>query len=284
MAATCFSATGILLIVKGGVAVNSYGAAFPARTGLRLKPGDTVKGLGGTVSILLSDGSMHKVNKGSSFTLPVEEEEGSRKIFALRLMDAIRETAHMGSGAIVDQTAREKKEIILINPYNSFITRDKPGFEWEGMEAMEDIEIFVKCPYPAYKYTFQSEPGKNKALLPKDAPALLPGVRYYWKVKGFETRAKQTCTSKLCWFAIPGKEKADNIREDMKKIAQMGGLDEDNKEILKATLFISYGLYHSAAKILKKALQKFPEDQGLKELLLGLYIRMKNFEEAKKLI
>ncbi|MDY7035872.1 MAG: tetratricopeptide repeat protein [Thermodesulfobacteriota bacterium] len=284
MAATCYSANGVLLLVKGGVAINSYGIPFPAGTGLRLKPGDTVKGLGGTASILLSDGSIHKVNKGSSFTLPVKEEEGPMKILALRLMDAMRETAHMGSGGIVDQTTREKRELILINPHNSFIAGNQPGFEWEGVEAMEDIEIFVKCPYPAYKYAFQSEPGKNKATLPKEAPRLLPDVKYYWKVKGLETRLKQSYTSKLCWFAIPGKEKVDKIREDKKKIDQMGGLDIDDKEVLKATLFISYSLYHSAERIMKKVLQKFPEDQGLKRLLLGLYIRMKKFDEAKKLI
>ena len=53
-----FSATGVLLSVKGKVSVTSADKTVPAKAGLRLSPGALVKSLGGTTSILLADGNL----------------------------------------------------------------------------------------------------------------------------------------------------------------------------------------------------------------------------------
>ena len=293
MASTCFAATGVLLLVKGKVTVNSLGLTYPASTGLRLKPGDIVGSLGGTASILLSDGRIDMVDKESSFTVPKEKIEDSEDEMIIRLMDTIRATAHRGKELTIEESVeeeeekgaeeKEKKEIRLIYPYNSFITLNKLRFEWEGMKGVEDIYIFLKSPSPVYKYSFKAQSGKNRALLPKDARPLLPGIRYYWKVRGFEIKESESYASRLCWFTILGPEKADALNAEIKKINEMGDLDKNNKEFLKANLLISYGLYHNAANILKKSRQQFPEDVGMKELLIGLFLKMKKFEEAEKL-
>lgn len=280
----CFSSTGVLLMVKGKVTISSHGTRSPAKTGLRLKPGDTVNSLGGTASILLSDGRMRMVNEGSSFTVPKEKTEGSPDMLITRLMDTIRETAHRGRGPTIKGMVRGEKEILLIYPYNSFIALDELRFEWEDIGGVEDIEVFLKSPSPVYKYSFKKKIDGNKALLPKDAPALMPGVRYYWKVKGFEKTESEPYISKLRWFAILGPEETDKLKAEMKKIDEIGDLDENNRELLKANLFISYGLYHRAVSILRKSHQQFPEDKGIKELLIGLFLKMKNFAEAEKLI
>lgn len=282
LAAPCFSATGVLLMVKGKVTVKSHGATSPAKTGLRLKPGDRVSSLGGTASILLSDGKMLLVKEGSSFTLPSENAEGSQDALVARLMDTIRETTHRGRGPTIKGMVRGEKEIALIYPFNSFITSDELHFEWDGIDGLEDITVFLKSPSPAYKYAFKVDPGENKVSLPKEAPPLLPDVRYYWKVKGFGKAQMEPYSSKLCWFSILAQDKTDTMKAEMKRIEKMGDLDDYIRDFLKANLFISYGLYHRAASILKRRLQQSPEDRGMKELLTGLFIKMKNFEEAGK--
>jgi len=278
----CFSSNGVLLMVKGKVTIDSRSDTYPAKTGLRLKPGVTVKSLGGTASILLSDGRMCLLKKGSSFTVPLDKKEGSQDLLVSRLMDTIKETAHSGRGPTIKGMVRGEKEIVLIYPFNSFIILDELRFEWKGMGGIEEIEVFLKSPSPAYRYSFKTAPGENRASLPKDALPLLPDTRYYWKVKGVEKTEDETYSSKLCWFAILGPGKKETFDSEMEKIDKISGLDESNRKFLKANLLTSYGLYHQAASILKQSFQQFPEDEGIKELLIGLLIKMKKFDEAEK--
>ena len=70
----------------------------------------------------------------------------------------------------------------------------------------------------------------------------------------------------------------------MGAIEAMELFGEEDRNILRAALMISYGLYHKAAGILEKSLEKYPQDRGMKELLGGLYIKMKRPEEAKKIL
>ena len=277
-----FPATGVILTVKGKVSIKSHDAISPAKTGLRLEPGDMVSSLGGTASIILSDGKMHVVKEGSSFILPPDTAEGSRDTLVTRLMDTIRDMAHRGRGPTVKAMVRGEGEVMLIYPFNSSITSNKLRFEWEGIEGVEGVDVFLKTPSPAYRYSFQVDPGKNKALLPKDAPALLPDIRYYWKVKGSGKVPMEPLSSKLCWFSILGQEKAGTLKVEMNRIDSMGDLDENSRDFLKAILLTSYGLHHQAASILKRMLQQSPEDQGTKEVLLGVFMKMKNFEEAAR--
>jgi len=284
METTCYSSSGVLLMVKGKVTIQSDGATYPGKSGLRLRPGDIVNSMGGTASILMSDGKMHQLKKSSSFTVPKKKDDSTEDRMVARLMDTIKETTDRGRGPTVKGMVRGEREIILTYPYNSFITPEELRFEWEAMEEMKDVEVSLKSMSPALKYSFKVEPGKNRITLPEDAPQLVPGVRYYWKVKGFEKVGNAPYTSKLCWFGIIGAEEIGRLESDLKKLDGMSGLDENNREFLKANLYISQGLYHQATRILEQSLIKFPEDQGLKELLKGLFLKMKNIEAAEKVL
>ena len=277
-----YSSSGVLLMVKGKVTIQSDDAAYPGESRIRLKPGDIVNSMGGTASILLSDGKMHQLKKSSSFTVPKKRDDSTQNRLVARLMDTIKETTSMGKGPTVKGMVRGEKEIILIYPYNSFITPEELRFEWEVVEETKDMEVSLKSMSPALKYAFKVEPGKNRVKPPEDAPQLVPDVRYYWKVQGYEKVGNAPYTSKLCWFALPDAEEIGRLKSDLKQLDGMSGLDENDRDLLKANLYISYGLYHQATHILEQSLMKFPEDQGVKDLLRGLFLKMKNIEAAEK--
>lgn len=65
-----YSSSGVLLMVTGKVTIQSDGSTYPGKSGLRLKPGDKVNSMGGTASVLLSDGKMHQLKKSESFNVP----------------------------------------------------------------------------------------------------------------------------------------------------------------------------------------------------------------------
>lgn len=277
-----YPSSGVLLMVKGKVTIQSDGSTYPGKSGLRLKPGDIVNSMGGSASILLSDGKMHQLKKSSSFTVPKKKDESTQDTLVARLMDTIKETTSRGKGPTVKGMVRGEREIILTYPYNSLITQEELWFEWEAMEEMKEVEVSLKSMSPALKYSFKVESGKNKVELPENAPRLVPGVRYYWKVQGYEKVENTPYTSKLCWFAIPGAEEVEGLKTDLKKLDGLSGLDENNRKFLKANVYISYGLYNQASRILEQSLLKFPQDQGLKDLLKGVFLKMKNIEAAEK--
>lgn len=278
----CLSSNGVLLMVKGKVNIRLHGATSPAKTGLRLQPGVTVKSLGGTASILLSNGRMARVEEGASFTLPEEEGEGGQDTMAARLMDTIRETAHRGRGPSIKGMVRGESEITPVYPFNSYVTSGDLRFEWAPLEGLEDIEITIKAPSPVYRYTFRPKAGETSATLPEGATALSPEIRYYWKVNGFHKIKGEPYSSKLCWFAVLGGERSEALKREEQKLDAMPGLDEAARAFLRANLLISYELYHSAVSVLKGVLDQSPDDEGLKELLAGLLLKMKQFEEADR--
>lgn len=280
---TSFASTGVLLAVKGKVVVDLNGVTQPAKTGLKLNPGDAVTSRGGTASILFSDGRMRWVKQGASFIVPSKGSTGSGDRLALRLINTLQETVQRGRGPTIKGMVRGLREIPLVYPFNSFVLPHELRFEWAKTAAVTKIEISLKSASPRYRYTFTAMPGKKETFLPKDAPSLVSGVRYYWKVKGYETGESEPYDSKLCWFAVLGKEESAKVERETKEIDALGLPDPASQEFLKANLFISYGLHHLALGILKESLEKYPGDQGMKELLIGLLLKMKKYDEAQKL-
>jgi hypothetical protein len=280
---TVQAADGVLLLVNGNVTVKSHGAVYPARTAQRLQSGDSVDSLGGSVTVFLSDGTFRRVEKQSSFTLLDTTEKTSRDTLARRLMNTMRETTVRGKGPVIEPEPENEKEMILIHPYNSVISIDELWFEWEPSEGLKGVEVVLKSPSPVYQYSFMAKPGESRTFLPDEAPPLLSGVKYYWRMKGFETRESPSHTSKVCWFSIHRAEAIDRLNNDLKELDRIDGLDQDDRDFLRANLFVSHGLHHRAVGIFRNFMSKFPGDEGLKEMLAGVFIKIKNYHEAQKL-
>ena len=267
-------ATGVLLAVKGEVSVTVNRVSLPARTGLRLAPGNVVTSRGGTAVLLLSDGKALAVKAGNQYTLPADENEGARDPLVVGLMDILREMASRGSAASEGKAPEAEKEIPVHYPCNSFVPPGEIRFEWEPMPGVEAYEIDLKAPLPAYAYSFAAGRGEGKTLLPAQAPPLLPGVRYYWKVKSSRGTAEDVLSSAVHWFALlePGEEVRRRL--EMKRLQAIEGLDEDAGLVLAAGHFIAYGLYHEGVNLFQKRLRSHPEDTGARELLKGTFSKM----------
>ena len=282
--ASAHAAEGVMLTVSGKVGILSYGASQPCKSGLRIRPGNTVVSLGGRASGMLEDGRVFKVGQGQSYEVPGDYASGPAGALASRFMDTIRETVSRGRVPAVQGAARDRRELRLAYPHNAHILPGEVRFEWEGMEGVERVMITLTCPSPVYRETFISSPGETGALLPREAPPLIPGVRYYWRIQGMEGLESGSSASALTWFAVLEPDRIREMESNLGAVDVMDYLDEPDRNLIRAGLLISYGLYHRAAGILKTSLERFPEDPGMKELLGGLLLKMNKIEEANAVL
>lgn len=275
---------GVILAVTGKAALFSHGASQPAKAGLRLKAGDEVRNLEGSVSGLLGDGRIFRLEQGDSYTVPSDSASGPAGALASRLMDTIRETTSRGRGLTDNGVVRGEREIRLLYPHNAYVLADDLRFEWEHVPGVEQVQVTVKCPSPIYRETFLAEPGETGTSMPLQAPRPIPGVRYFWKVQGAQGEGGEPYTSTLAWFAILEAGRVREMRAAEAAIDEMALLGEEDRNVLQANLLISYGLYHKAAEMLRKGLEAAPGDRGMKEMLGGLYLKMKRREDAEKVL
>jgi hypothetical protein len=283
-AAPAAAAEGVLLSVSGRVDVEVHGADRPAKTGLRLRAGDRVKSSGGEASGILEDGRLFRVRRGETYTVPGDRAAGPAGELASRLMDTLRETASRGRSPTAESPQREEGGIRLLYPHNARLLPGEVRFEWEPVQGVDRVEITVKSVFPVYKETFASTAGESGAFLPREAPPLVPGVRYYWKVTGVEDGTGEPLSSDLAWFSVLEPEEARRMRSTLEALEAMDFLEAPARDVLRAGLLIAHSLHHRAEALLKGCLERRPEDPGVKELLGGLYLEMKRTEAAASIL
>ncbi|MCF8063558.1 MAG: tetratricopeptide repeat protein [Deltaproteobacteria bacterium] len=283
-AAPATAADGVLLAVSGEVEVETYGVGRPAKVGLRVKAGDTVASRGGEASGILEDGRMFRVNREETWAVPGDRATGPAGTLASRLMSTLRETVSRGRSPAAGDGERGERGIRLLYPHNARVLSEDIRFEWEPVEGVDRVEITVKSVLPAYKQVFAATAGESGAFLPREAPPLAPGVRYYWKVAGVETGTGDLRASELAWFSVLDPEEGREMRSSMEAVDAMDFLGEPERNVLQASLLISHGLHHRAETILKKCLERHPGDRGVKELLAGLYLKMKRTGAAERVL
>lgn len=274
------AAEGVLLGVSGNVSVRYFGTDRPAEIGLRLRPGHVVRSLGGEASGILEDGRMFRVAQDEEYTVPGDLATGPSGLLASRAMDTIRETISRGRGYRDVQPFPEAGGIRLRFPHNAHLLPGDLKFEWKTLESVDRVEITVKSPSPALRFAFMPAKGQSGAFLPPEAPELLPGVRYFWKVREAGSFTGEPLASEIAWFSISEPDRVEEMRSFERAVDVMTFLGEAERNILRAVILISYGLYHRAEGLLREGLENFPDDQGVRYLLAGVHGQMKMPEPA----
>ncbi|MBI5428620.1 MAG: hypothetical protein HZA02_10150 [Nitrospinae bacterium] len=271
-AAPCFASAGVVVSVKGKVEIVSKGKTLAAKSGSVLELGDTIKSLDGSATVLYASGRIIAVGNRETFTVAADEGAAQpRQNLAARVLAAVKETAQKGSSPSVSGMVRGGSEIVLSHPRNSFVFSRELQFHWTGLAGSEEPEISIISGKPRFRYSFKAKPDAGPVLLPKDAPALEPGRKYYWKVEGWDPVHANVLSSSLAWFALLAPDAEQKVADEMAEIDRLREIDDGAKKFLKATLAYSYGLYHRSLEILRDSPEK---DDGMKNLLRAVQTEM----------
>ncbi|MBA4387489.1 MAG: hypothetical protein C0404_05870 [Verrucomicrobia bacterium] len=277
------AASGVLILVKGDVSVVSGGRTAPATSGMKIAAGDVVKAGGGSASILLSDGRMRTVKEKDEFAVPADDPKAAPDKLSSKIMATLRETVSTGRDPTVAAAVRSDSAdpIRAVYPLNSAVLAEDLRFEWAGKGAVSELEVFVKSPAPAYRYSFTVKAGEKRVTLPKDAPPLQPGVTYYWKVASTENDAAIATQSSLSSFSLLSKDDAVKLAAELKLMDDGDGKSDPGQvAITRACVYLSYGMNNNAATLLEELVKNTPTDEAAKELLKSIRIKMKDAAAA----
>lgn len=197
--------------------------------------------------------------KNSPFDVKATEGKGSPSGAGMRQMASLLLGKKKPPTYIPLAVRGGKHSPTLIAPRETKVMTDLPTFKWMGMEMQTGT---LRLDGPDGLLWIAENIALTQIKYPSSAPRLKPGVEYSWSIdkKGFPAEKAR--------FRILTPEEAKPIQEQLKLLEGASGVFKTTLAILKASLFVSHGLYYEAREILAEAVNADPDEPTV-HLLLG---------------
>lgn len=245
----------------------------PAGPLLRLGPGDTVRVSGNAVVVVLLTGGRGTVKvdaSNSPFEVaarPPEKSQLSRGWILLEdsiraLLKGSRDSADVSLG-----TRGSTRTLSVLVPDNGVLLPDSLVFEWTGGELSRQA---IRVSGPSGPVLERHDFVGTSFVYPADASALVPGIRYEFRVSnGTEPAA-------AAWFQVAQPAKAEAIRHDLADLkATVGSTVSPNTLVLAQVAYlVEQGFIVDARLMVQAALVNQPNDQTFRFLLGNFYERL----------
>ncbi len=271
--------------VRGTVTVHHAmgdAAPSPARSGTTLQPGDRLDaGPKSRATILLPWGAIKILRSGDSFRIPGEEPGAPGP----GLLDLSQNVASVFLASREKTSDMEKLDIragtrsaegglarvILLSPRNTAVLSQRPTFLWSAQPEATSYTIKITA---LQGKVVERETSTASYPYGSDAPPLKPGVVYFWEVIA-KTPTGRVPSGKA-HFSVLGTDERELVRTLSKRIRATPFADPEDStpHYLLAHVYIDKGLYEMAARSLLRAARMNPNDQGLVDLLQGVYREM----------
>jgi hypothetical protein len=270
--------------VRGTVLVRraENGPPVPVRSGMALQAGDQLEVLPKSrATLLLPWGALKILRTGETYVVPGEAPAGegpgllplSQNVVSVFL--ASREkTGEMEKLDIRAGTRSAEgglDQVFLLSPRNTAIVSHRPTFIWSSLTDATSYTITVLGDKGK---VLEAETSSANFIYESGAPALEPGILYFWEVVATTPQAK--VSSGKAHFTILSREERNAVRALDGKIKRTTFSDpeDSSSHYLLAHIYIDKGLYEMAARSLLRAVRMNSNDQGLIDLLQGVYREM----------
>lgn len=270
--------------VRGTVLVLAHGEGPPthARSGTALSPGARLEARPDSrATILLPWGAFKILRSGDSYVVPSEapSESGPGLIPLSKNVANVFLASREKSGRMekLDIRAGTRSaeggpaRLILLSPRNTTIAIHRPTFVWSSYPDAKKYKITIIGSEGRILEASSTTPSFTYGA---DTPSLKPGATYFWEV-AVKTSTAQVPSEKA-HFTILGQEERGEVRTLVNRIRSTSLTDQEDSSshYLLANIFIRKGLYEMAARSLLTAARMNPDDQGLIDLLQGVYREM----------
>ena len=284
--ATAADPVGVLTEIRaerGRVEVKRAGESEwkPAQPLLALRPGDQIRVSGEARASLVFTGG-----------------RGAQAVSAANSPFSVQQPAAAGAsdkvkglvGSVTDFLAGKQKDLAYLPlsvravrpprvaqlaPRETKLLPGPVNFEWSGSDT---LRYKIRVLGPQGILWEQANLPRKPVAYPASAPALEPGVRYFWQL---ETEGQPMQQAE---FQILSADEAKRVREslDILEPASLSGYPPSSIALIRAGYVLRDGLYADARRELLTALAKDPDEPTLHLLLGQVYDTMGLGELAQR--
>lgn len=263
---------GVLVEVKGQVQVRRAHTARwrPARVNTPLYAGDTVRvGHDSSAAIWFPDGTLRRLSAGARWTVRHAAERRSsmwHEVWA-SLLQRFRPASEKSLTVVAAaRTASPKGGTgpVALSPRNSRVLSDHPEFDWQPVPGAQGYRVTVGF-FDAAPTTWETVVARPPFRYPDDAPPLVPGKVYVWRVEAIGATGSDTA-----WFAIVPPAEARDIRFTLERL-QRKVTDPVAYTVMAACFLETRHCYSDAIALLRRTAGRAPHDPALRNALARLY-------------
>ncbi|MER3500536.1 MAG: hypothetical protein IMHGJWDQ_001638 [Candidatus Fervidibacter sp.] len=159
----------------------------------------------------------------------------------------------------------DNKRLTLLSPRNTRILEVRPIFVWSEVEGAKGYRITIGF-FDEGRRVWETIVSHPPFRYPDEAPDLKPGKVYVWQVEAIEV----VDAVESAWFVVVPPAEARDIRFTLQQLRQRTP-DLLVYSLMAASFLEEKSCYADAIKVLKGALERFPQQPEPRFLLATLY-------------
>ncbi len=272
----------LLTDINGTVEVSRAGSQTfaPAEWGTQLFEGDRIRTAeNARTALLFANGNMLSLEGNASMTVsassiaspalsgPVRELDGELLAVA---SDVMLHRAGEGEIAVLGglRNAPSSEALQAVYPVNTLIARVAPTFSWTAVDGFDVYTVKVQS---AGSTVWSGTTDEAQLAYPASAPALQPGVTYYWQVEAEDML--DIVSSPLYSFEIADEETAASVEANQTRIRTMFDGQTDSSEFwyVLGTYYAGQDLLGDAVLAFNRIAAQHPQSASVHRILGGLY-------------
>lgn len=282
--ATSFAQNRVALLtdINGTVEVARAGSQSfaPAEWGTQLFEGDRIRTAeNARTALLFANGNMLSLEGNASMTVsassiaspalsgPVRELDGELLAVA---SDVMLHRAGEGEIAVLGglRNSATSDALQAAYPVNTLIPNAQPTFLWTAVDGFDLYTVKVQS---AGGTIWSGTTDVAEITWPNSAPALEPGVTYYWQVEAEDML--DVVASPLYSFEIASEETAASIQSSRARIESMfdGQTDSSEYWYVLGTYYAGQDLLGDAVIAFNRIATQHPQSASVHRILGGLY-------------
>ncbi|MFA0750736.1 MAG: hypothetical protein SLRJCFUN_001139 [Candidatus Fervidibacter sp.] len=262
---------GVLVEVKGSVQVRRHQSRqwLPAQINLPLYPGDTVRVGHESLAVLwFADGTMRRLKAGSRWTVP--QPPAPRPSMWQELWASLRQRFRLTSEQTLNTVAAARtltlplKGVTILFPRNSRILSDRPVLDWQPVPKAQGYRITIGL-FDRNPPTWETVVERPPLRYPDDAPPLVPGKVYVWRVEAIGVAESDTA-----WFVVVPPAEARDLRFTLQRLRERVS-HPDAYAAIAAEFLESRKCYSDAIRLIWQTVGRSPQNPAVQIALAQLY-------------
>lgn len=268
----------VLLSCQGEVqVVKGEGGSAKASFGMPLESGDEVRtGRNSSAEILFENGNWIQVGASSSMMIKGSDigkstpvvSTGSKSFETVQSFLKLKDPA--GTSSLAELRSIERNlELVAESPNQTKIDGDHLTFRWKTPDPSSELRLTL---YNEEGIHWQQKVKDAISLdYPDDAPALESGSTYSWTLETTDPLRFPPLRSPAAFFEILSSSEKKKLDSSLERITRGENTEGAAYHILRASLFLDFGLVEDAIGETVTAMEFRSEDPTLRSILARLY-------------